>query len=125
MGSIRIRLCFAPELALKLREPCKQCWMLVDVERCKCVYDLEFLIQTKFFTEKKGISLSLYLDDFLLPSKEKIQIIRENDVIRLVGILVKYKVLKGGIPVYCHHPPGIRWSIDTFGFPQNGSLLFF
>jgi coilin len=55
--------------------------MLVDKSSCKMVHDLEYLIVKKFFVAGHTI-LNLFLDDFLLPSKEKIDVIRDNDVIR-------------------------------------------
>ena len=77
MSSIRIKLIFERPF---VKSP-KQCWMLVDRNSCKMVRDLEYLIVKKFFVAGHTI-LNLFLDDFLLPSHEKIDVIRDNDVIR-------------------------------------------
>ena len=77
MSSIRVKLIFERPL-VKLPE---QCWMLVDKNLCKIVRDLEYLIVKKFFVAGHTI-LNLYLDDFLLPPQEKIDLVRDNDVIR-------------------------------------------
>ena len=77
MSTIRVRLIFKQPF---VKNP-EQCWMLVDRNSCKVVRDLEYLIAKKFFVSGDTI-LDLYLDNFLLPSQEKIDIIRDNDVIR-------------------------------------------
>ena len=85
MASIRVRLRFEPNLLTECKGEtimADQCWMLIDTSRCKFVYDLEYLIRKKLLMEKKCFHLNLYLDDFLLPSKENIQVIRDNDMIR-------------------------------------------
>ncbi|CAB3999620.1 coilin-like [Paramuricea clavata] len=79
MSSVRVKLIFERPL---VKSP-EQCWMLVDKSSCKMVHDLEYLIVKKFFVAGHTI-LNLFLDDFLLPSKEKIDVIRDNDVIRVV-----------------------------------------
>lgn len=77
MSLIRIKLIFERPL---VKSP-EQCWMLVDKSSCKMVCDLEYLIAKKFFVTCRT-TLDLFLEDFLLPSKEKIDLIRDNDVIR-------------------------------------------
>ncbi|XP_028395284.1 coilin-like [Dendronephthya gigantea] len=79
MSSIRVRLIFERPL---VKNP-EQCWMLVDRNSCKIVRDLEYLIAKKFFVSGHTI-LDLYLDHFLLPSQEKIDVIRDNDVISVI-----------------------------------------
>ena len=79
MSSIRVKLIFERPL---VKSP-EQCWMLVNKSACKMVRDLEYLIVKKYFVAGHTI-LNLYLDDFLLPSQEKIDVIRDNDVVRLV-----------------------------------------
>ena len=78
MTSIRGRLCIDRDPCLKT----EQCWMLVDTSSCKFIHDFEHLIRKKFFMDINNVILNLYLDDFLLPSQEKIEVIRDNDVIR-------------------------------------------
>ena len=80
MASIRVKLVFERPFA----RSSEQCWMLVDKTSCKLVRDLEYLIVKKFFVAGHTV-LNLYLDDFLLPSQERIDIIRDNDVIRYVS----------------------------------------
>ena len=80
MSSIRVKLIFERPSLVKSPE---QCWMLVDRNSCKMIRDLEYLIVKKFFVAGHTI-LNLYLDDFLLPSYEKIDLIRDNDVIRVI-----------------------------------------
>lgn len=77
MTSIRLKLMFE-RLSVNTAQ---QCWMLVDLNTCKFVRDLEYVIVKKFFDCKDTV-VNLYLEDFLLPSLEKINVIRENDVIR-------------------------------------------
>jgi coilin len=77
MPSIRVKLIFERPLV----KSAEQCWMLVDKNSCKMVHDLEYLIVKKFFVDGQTI-LHLYLDDFLLPPHEKIDLIRDNDVLR-------------------------------------------
>ena len=79
MSSTRVKLIFERPL---VKSP-EQCWMLVDRNSCKMVRDLEYLIAKKFFVAGHTI-LNLYLDDFLLPSHEKIDLIRDNEVIRVI-----------------------------------------
>ena len=79
MSSIRVKLIFERPL---VKSP-EQCWMLVNKNSCKMVRDLEYLIVKKFFVTGHTV-LNLYLDDFLLPSLEKIDVIRDNDVVRSV-----------------------------------------
>ncbi|XP_046856201.1 coilin-like [Xenia sp. Carnegie-2017] len=79
MTSIRLKLMFE-RLSVNTAQ---QCWMLVDLNTCKYVRDLEYVIVKKFFDCKDTV-VNLYLEDFLLPSLEKINVIRENDVIRVV-----------------------------------------
>ena len=80
MSSIRVKLVFERPFA----RSSEQCWMLVDKTSCKLVRDLEYLIVKKFFVAGHAV-LNLYLDDFLLPSQERIDVIRDNDVIRYVS----------------------------------------
>jgi hypothetical protein len=75
--SIRVRLSFD--------EPVpgysKKTWFLFDTTSCRVVADLEHLIQKKFDIQRIA-SVNLYNDGFLLPSQEKIELVRDGDVIR-------------------------------------------
>lgn len=78
---VRIRLSF--ERPLSLAEV-KNCWFLVDTSTCRTIADLEYLIKKRFgaLSKVSGSSINLFLDDYLLPSQEKIEIIQQNDNIR-------------------------------------------
>ncbi|KAM4665058.1 coilin [Discoglossus pictus] len=78
--SVRVRLVFDyPPPAIP--ESC-MFWLLVDVKRCRVVTDLSSIIRERFFYGQRG-GLSLYVDDCLLPPGESIQVIRDNDSIRV------------------------------------------
>lgn len=74
--SIRVRLSF-DELVPGYN---KKTWFLFDTASCRIVADLEHLIQRKF--EFKRNSVNLYHDGFLLPAQEKIELVRDGDIIR-------------------------------------------
>ena len=77
---IRVRLFFDNlESCSCLRA--RKVWMVINLSVCKVVKDLERLIDARFF-RKQGVKLTLYVDDFVLPSDEVIQIIRDNDIVR-------------------------------------------
>ena len=80
MSFIRIRLTFQHPLPLK---EVKNCWFLVDTSTCSTIADLEYLIKKRFTAFSKSCSsVDLFLEDYLLPSQEKIEIIQNNDNIR-------------------------------------------
>lgn len=82
MSFVRIRLTFQRHLPLA---EVKNCWFLVDTSTCSTIADLEYLIKKRFKALAKSCSsVDLFLDDFLLPSQEKIEIIQNNDNIRCV-----------------------------------------
>ena len=79
---VRIRLSF--QRCLPLAEA-KNCWFLFDASTCSTIADLEYLIKARFGGLSRSSStkiMHLYLDDYLLPSQEKIDIIQQNDNIR-------------------------------------------
>eukprot|EP00058_Branchiostoma_floridae_P009917 XP_002595405.1 hypothetical protein BRAFLDRAFT_119021 [Branchiostoma floridae] len=55
-------------------------WLLVDMDSCRLVADLEFLIKRRFGLSKRR-RLHLWMDGFLLPPTEKIAVVRDGDVI--------------------------------------------
>lgn len=82
MSFVRIRLTFQRPLPLS---EVKNCWFLVDTSACNTIADLEYLIKKRFKELSKSCSsVDLFLDDYLLPSQEKIEIIQNNDNIRCV-----------------------------------------
>ncbi|KAI8487351.1 hypothetical protein Bbelb_348200 [Branchiostoma belcheri] len=56
-------------------------WLLVDMDSCRLVADLEFLIKRRFGMSRRR-RLHLWLDGFLLPPTEKIAVVRDGDIIR-------------------------------------------
>lgn len=82
MSFIRIRLTFQRPLPLK---EVKNCWFLVDTSTCNTIADLEYLIKKRFIALSKSCTtVDLFLEDYLLPSQEKIEIIQNNDNVRSV-----------------------------------------
>ena len=82
---VRIRLSFQRSLSLA---EIKNCWFLVDTSKCSTIADLEYLIKKRFGELSKAgssVSLNLYLEDYLLPSQEKIEVIQQNDNIRYLS----------------------------------------
>ncbi|KAL9956288.1 hypothetical protein ACROYT_G037748 [Oculina patagonica] len=81
MSFVRIRLNFQGPLPFS---EVKNCWFLVDNSTCNTIADLEYLIKKRFKAVSKNCSsVDLFLDDYLLPSQEKIEIIQNNDNIRV------------------------------------------
>ena len=59
----------------------RKVWMVINLSVCKVVKDFKKIIKARFF-RNQSVKLSLYVDDFVLPSDEVIQIIRDNDIVR-------------------------------------------
>lgn len=78
-GHVRIRLNFQQSPAFP---DMKNCWFLVDTSTCCTISDLEYLIMKRFELASKNAYIHLFLDDYLLPSREKIEVIQHNDKIR-------------------------------------------
>ncbi|XP_041672914.1 coilin [Cheilinus undulatus] len=77
---IRVRLIFDfPPPAVV---DCRMCWLLVDLNRCRVVSDLESLIREKFEFSRRSI-LSLFIDDCYLPHTESVYVVRDNDSVRV------------------------------------------
>lgn len=63
----------------------RQCWFLFDPSDCRVVGDVAFLIGKHFgLSETEGIQL--YMDDFLVPANESVEIIRDNDTIQVKAV---------------------------------------
>ena len=75
---VRIKLSFANVWHGQPRE----CWFLLDHGICRNVLDLHYLIKKRFELPVEGQDLQLYLDGCLLPPQERIEIIRDNDLIK-------------------------------------------
>lgn len=80
-SSIRVRLHFDyPPPAVV---DCRMCWLLVDLNTCRVVADLESIIREKFEFSRRSI-LKLFIDDCYLPHTEGIDVVRDNDNVRCV-----------------------------------------
>lgn len=60
---------------------CRMCWMLVDLNTCRVVADLESIIREKFEFSRRSI-LSLFVEECYLPHTESIYVVRDNDSVR-------------------------------------------
>ncbi|KAG7221980.1 hypothetical protein INR49_028263 [Caranx melampygus] len=61
---------------------CRMCWLLVDLNKCRVVADLESIIKEKFEFSHRSI-LNLFIDDCYLPHTECIFVVRDNDSVRV------------------------------------------
>ncbi|XP_023123129.2 coilin [Amphiprion ocellaris] len=79
-SSIRLRLFFdyPPPAVVS----CRMCWLLVDLNTCRVVADLESVIRDKF-EFSRGSILSLFIEDCYLPHTESIYVVRDNDSVRV------------------------------------------
>lgn len=78
---IRVRLEFDyPPPALV---DCRMCWLLVDLNTCRVVGDLESIIREKFEFSRRSI-LNLFIESCYLPHTESIYVVRDNDSVRWV-----------------------------------------
>lgn len=78
---IRVRLHFdyPPPAVVE----CRMCWLLVDLNTCRVVADLESIIRDKFELSRRNI-VSLFIEECYLPHTESIYVVRDNDSIRCV-----------------------------------------
>nr|XP_040047092.1 coilin [Gasterosteus aculeatus aculeatus] len=78
--SIRVRLLFDyPPPAVV---DCRMCWLLVDLNACRVVADLESVIREKF-DFGRGSILSLFVEGCYLPHTESVYVVRDNDSVRV------------------------------------------
>ncbi|CAL8270513.1 unnamed protein product [Lota lota] len=88
--AIRLRLDFDyPPPAVS---DCRMCWLLVDLNKCRVVADLESVIRDKFDISRKSI-LNLFIDHCYLPHTESIYVVRDND---RISVNVDSPVLTNG-----------------------------
>ncbi|XP_075999414.1 coilin [Genypterus blacodes] len=78
--SIRVRLHF--DYAPPAVSGCRMCWLLVDLNKCRVVADLESIIREKFDLSTRSI-LNLFIEDCYLPHTESIHVVRDNDSVRV------------------------------------------
>lgn len=74
---------------------CRMCWLLVDLNTCRVVSDLESLIRDKFGFSSRSI-FNLFIDDCYLPHTESIFLVRDNDSVWWVCSLSVSAVCRGG-----------------------------
>ncbi|AWP18360.1 putative coilin [Scophthalmus maximus] len=79
-GFIRVRLFF--DYPPPAASDCRMCWLLVDLNACRVVADLESIIREKFDFSSRSI-LNLFVDDCYLPHTERILVVRDNDSVRV------------------------------------------
>ncbi|CAL8342876.1 unnamed protein product [Merluccius merluccius] len=80
INSIRLRLYF--DYPPPAASDCRMCWLLVDLNKCRVVADLESIIRDKFDISRKSI-LNLFIDNCYLPHTESIYVVRDNDAISI------------------------------------------
>ncbi|XP_019752990.1 coilin [Hippocampus comes] len=61
---------------------CRMCWLLVDLNTCRMVSDLESIIRDKFEFSRQSI-INLFIDDCYLLHTESIYVVRDNDRLRV------------------------------------------
>ncbi|GAA6216093.1 coilin-like [Lates japonicus] len=61
---------------------CRMCWLLLDLNTCRVVADLESIIREKFEFSPRSI-LNLFIEDCYLPHTERIFVVRDNDSVRV------------------------------------------
>ncbi|CAG05940.1 unnamed protein product, partial [Tetraodon nigroviridis] len=77
---IRVRLEFDyPPPALP---DCRMCWLLVDLDTCRVVADLEGVVREQF-DFSRGSVLHLFIESCYLPHTESIYVVRDNDSVRV------------------------------------------
>ena len=77
MSLVRVRLVFenpAPGVE-------RQCWYLFDSSSCRVVADLSHLVSKRFYGSSCSACLSFAIDGFFLPPGERVEIIRDGDLI--------------------------------------------
>nr|XP_046270261.1 coilin [Scatophagus argus] len=77
---------------------CRMCWLLVDLNTCRVVADLESIIREKF-EFSRGSILNLYIEDCYLPHTESIYVVRENDSVKVKVSYLAPVIGNGSFPV--------------------------
>ncbi|XP_028254613.1 coilin-like [Parambassis ranga] len=60
----------------------RMCWLLVDLNACRVVADLESIIREKF-EFGRGSILNLFIEDCYLPHTESIYVVRDSDSVKV------------------------------------------
>ncbi|KAF1380128.1 hypothetical protein PFLUV_G00183290 [Perca fluviatilis] len=61
---------------------CRMCWLLVDLNTCRVVADMESVIREKFEFSRRSV-LNLFIEDCYLPHTESVYVVRDNDSVRV------------------------------------------
>ncbi|XP_077411856.1 coilin isoform X2 [Vanacampus margaritifer] len=77
---IRVRLHF--EYPPPAVVECRMCWLLMDLNVCRMVSDLESIIRDKFGFSRRSI-INLFIEDCYLLHTESIYVVRDNDILRV------------------------------------------
>uniref|UniRef100_A0A3Q3VZQ8 Coilin N-terminal domain-containing protein n=1 Tax=Mola mola TaxID=94237 RepID=A0A3Q3VZQ8_MOLML len=98
---IRVRLHFDyPPPALV---GCRMCWLLVDLNTCRVVADLESIIREKFDFSRRSI-LNLFVEDYYLPHTESIYVLRDNDSVRWATLAGSQRHVFVFLLLFCNPP---------------------
>ncbi|XP_056462977.1 coilin [Gadus chalcogrammus] len=76
-SSVRVRLHFDYPPPGEER---RRVWLLVDVDQCRVVADLEHVIRERFSLSSRSV-LNLFIDGCYLPPTESIRVVRDNDLV--------------------------------------------
>ncbi|XP_078065039.1 uncharacterized protein LOC144491233 [Mustelus asterias] len=80
MSALRLRLAF--DYPPPLLPVARMCWFLLQPEHCRVVADLESIIRQRFGFSSRT-RLHLFVDSCLLPPNESVQLVRDNDCVRV------------------------------------------
>ncbi|XP_030580805.1 coilin [Archocentrus centrarchus] len=99
---------------------CRMCWLLVDLNVCRVVADLESVIREKF-EFSRGSILSLFIEDCYLPHTESIYVVRDNDSVRVkVGCLAQSNELSSPPDAASENSRKRRQTTEEPGPGENG-----
>ncbi|CAL8317615.1 unnamed protein product [Arctogadus glacialis] len=76
-SSVRVRLHFDYPPPGEER---RRLWLLVDLDQCRVVADLEHVIRERFSLSSRSV-LNLFIDGCYLPPTESIRVVRDNDLV--------------------------------------------
>ncbi|XP_059902010.1 coilin isoform X2 [Gadus macrocephalus] len=76
-SSVRVRLHFDYPPPGEER---RRVWLLVDLDQCRVVADLEHVIRERFSLSSRSV-LNLFIDGCYLPPTESIRVVRDNDLV--------------------------------------------
>ena len=79
---IRVKLCFEDP---PLDTP-KCLWYLISTKSCSFISDVCYSIQKRYLGDKDSISLTM--DDYAVPMEESVHLLKDNDVLRLVCVIL-------------------------------------